>query len=91
MSAGTKFLYEVFRDSDSVEVFVDSDNFTASPASGSNASNPGKPLTINQIATQRNNSTCVDGHIYEVVIFDEVLSGDTLTNVRNDINTRNGL
>ena len=91
VSTGTKFLYEVNRDTDSVEVFVNGDHFTASPASGSNASDPSKPITINQIATQRNNAANTDGHIYEVVIFDEVLGGDTLTNVRNDINTRNGL
>ena len=91
ISTGTKFLYEIFRDTDSIEVFVDGDHFTASPASGSNTSNPSKPLTINQIATQRNNAANADGHIYEVAIFNEVLTGDTLTNVRNEINTRNGL
>lgn len=91
VSTGTKFLYEVFRDANSIEVFVDGDHFTASVASGSNQSDPNKPITINQIATQRNNSTNLDGHIYEVVIFNEVLGGDVLTNVRNEINTRNGL
>ena len=91
VSTGTKFLYEVFRDANSIEVFVDGDHFTASVASGSNQSDPNKPITINQIATQRNNSANTDGHIYEVVVFNEVLGGDVLTNVRNEINTRNGL
>ena len=91
VSTGTKFLYEFFRDSDSIEIFVDGDNFTATPG-GDNSSNPSShTVTINQLFTQQNNAANIDGHVFEVAMFNAVLTGSDLTNVRNDINTRNGL
>ena len=91
VSTGTKVLYEFFRDSDSIEVFVDGDAFTP-PSSGANDTDPSShTVTINQLFTQQNNNSNIDGHVFEVVIFNAVLTGGDLTNVRNDINTRNGL
>ena len=92
VSTGTKILYEFFRDSDSIEVFVDGDAFTPPLSAGTNSTDPSShTLTINQLFTQQNNSSNLDGHVFEVVIFNAVLTGGDLTNVRNDINTRNGL
>ena len=91
VSTGTKFLYEFFRDSDSIEVFVDGDAFTP-VSSGANDSDPSShTVTINQLFTQQNNASNLDGHVFEVAMFNAVLTGSDLTNVRNDINTRNGL
>jgi len=93
LSADTKFMYEVTRTSDSeVEVFRNNgEHLNETPASGSNSSAPANTFAIDQVFTQRNNSTNINGHVFEIAIFSEALSGADLTNVRNDILTRNGL
>ena len=92
-SANNKALVEVIRtDADALDVFVDGVNFTATTSvSGTGNDASANALTLSQVGTQLNNSATTDGHIYECVIFNVPITGGDLTNVRNDINTRNGL
>ena len=93
LSADTKFMYEVTRSGDEViEVFRNNgEHLNETPASGGKASLLASIFAIDQLFTQRNNSTNIDGHVFEFVLFDKELTGDNLTNVRNDILKRNGL
>jgi hypothetical protein len=92
-SANNKALVEVIRtDADALDMFVDGVNFTATTSvSGTGNDASANALTLSQVGTQLNNSATTDGHIYECVIFNVPITGGDLTNVRNDINTRNGL
>jgi len=85
-------MYEVVRSADeTIEVFRNNgEHLTATP-SGSNASSLLATFAINQLFTQQNNSTNINGHVFEFVLFGKEQTGDNLTNVRNDILTRNGL
>jgi len=95
LSADTKFMYEVtreYRQESEIEVFRNNgEHLNETPSSGSNASEVTNGFAVDQLFTQRNNSTNINGHVYEFVLFSTQLSGDDLTNVRNDILTRNGL
>jgi len=93
LSVDTKFMYEVVRSEDEViEVFRNNgEHLNETPASGTNASSLLATFAIDQLFTQRNNSTNINGHVFEFVLFGKELTGDNLTNVRNDILTRNGL
>ena len=86
-------MYEVARTEDN-EIVVFRNNgelLNETPASGSSSSTTTNSFAIDQLFTQRNNSTNINGHVFEFVLFSKELSGDNLTNVRNDILTRNGL
>ena len=48
-------------------------------------------LDILTIATSGGNLNPFDGYINEVVVFDSALTGDDLTNVEDDIMSRNGI
>ena len=93
LSDNTKFMYEVVRSADeTIEVFRNNgEHLNETPASGSNASSLLATFAIDQLFTQRNNSTNIDGHVFEFVLFSKEVTGDNLTNVRNDILKRNGL
>jgi len=94
ISSDTKFLYEVTRINSEIEVFKDNgDHLNVTPASGGNSSDPANGFVVNQWFTQQNNSTNINGHVYEVVLFSETLVDATedLAKVRNDIISRNGL
>ena len=93
LSVDTKFMYEVVRSEDEViEVFRNNGELlNETPASGSSSSTTTNSFAIDQLFTQRNNSTNINGHVFEFVLFGKELTGDNLTNVRNDILTRNGL
>ena len=89
-SANTKALVEVVRkDDDDYDVFVDGVHYTSTTSATNDTS--ANALTLSQVGTQLNNSATTDGHIYEVAIYNTPITGGDLTNVRNNINTRNGL
>lgn len=93
LSTDTKFMYEVTRTGDNeIEIFRNNgEHLNLSPASGSNSSTATNSFAVDQLFTQRNNSTNINGHVFEFALFSSALTGDDLTNVRNDILTRNGL
>ena len=83
----TKMLFELIRNGDN-ELLSIKDGTTLSTDSSDGGTFPWKPT---QIGCQADGGTPLDGKIDELVIYNAVLSGDDLTNVRRDINTRNGL
>ena len=95
VSADTKFMWEVSRanvQGSEIEVFKNNgEHLNETPADGSNSSTASNGFAIDQLFTQRANNSTINGHVFEFVLFSSALSGDDLTNVRNDILTRNGL
>ena len=51
----------------------------------------GNAFVINQICAQQASTTMLDGKVYEMAVYNRNLTGSDLTNVENDIKSRNGI